>query len=139
MADMRGFVGRHTMTYQRHAKIIAQLVVEGLHDGNRWKDAAFTRYNEVEDKEVEAVSREQAQRKLRDVELFAWIGEDEFGSGEIGLKQGTVPAGTIPMVTIQREKLEKYWPQAEAQAAAFGKKISFCRFQLVEVLNETKS
>ena len=24
--------------------------------------------------------------------LYAWVGEDEMGSGQIGLKQGVVPA-----------------------------------------------
>jgi hypothetical protein len=75
---------------------------------------------------------------LTALEVFAWIGEDEFGSGKIGLKQGIVPAGCIPMVAIDREKLAKYWTQAEEQAALYGKKIYFCRLQVVEVLRETE-
>lgn len=33
---------------------------------------------------------------------FAWVGEDELGSGEVGLKRGYVPAGLIPLVAIER-------------------------------------
>jgi hypothetical protein len=76
--------------------------------------------------------------QLPKTQLFAWLGEDEFGSGEIGLKQAQVPAGLIPIVAIHREKLEKYWAQAEAQAATYGKRIYLCRFELVEVLLETQ-
>jgi len=43
--------------------------------------------------------------ELEDVELFAWLGRDEFGSGEIGLKQGVVPAGLIPIVSVKRDKV----------------------------------
>jgi hypothetical protein len=77
-------------------------------------------------------------KKLEDIELYAWLGEDEFGSGEIGLKRGRVPAGDIPMVAISREKLEKYWPGAEAQAATYGKRIYLVRFKVAEVLRGTK-
>ncbi len=76
--------------------------------------------------------------QLEQVELFAWLGEDEFGSGEIGLKQGVVPAGRIPVVAIHRDKVEKYWSQAEAQASRYGKRIYLCRFMLVEVVKQTR-
>jgi hypothetical protein len=39
------------------------------------------------------------------LEIFAWVGEDEFGSGEIGLKQGVVPAGIVPLVAINVSKI----------------------------------
>ncbi len=70
--------------------------------------------------------------------LYAWVGEDELGSGEIGLKQGVVPAGYIPMVAIDRAKLERYWPQAENQASAYGKRIYLIRFQAVEIVRQTE-
>lgn len=79
--------------------------------------------------------------KMEDVagiELYAWLGEDEFGTGEVGLKQGVVPAGIIPMVAIPRAKLERYWPQAEAQAAQYGKRIYLCRFVMAEVIKSTE-
>ena len=43
---------------------------------------------------------------VEDVELYAWVGEDEFGSGEIGLKQGLVPAGMIPLVADTLESVD---------------------------------
>lgn len=76
-------------------------------------------------------------QELETIELFAWLGEDELGSGEIGLKQGSVPAGLIPMVSIHREKLEKHWSQAEAQAKHYGKRIYLVRFKVVEVVRST--
>ena len=76
--------------------------------------------------------------RLAKVELFAYLGEDECGSGEIGLKQAQVPAGLIPMVAVRRDKMEKHIEQLEAQAMLYGKKIYLCRFELVEVVRETK-
>ncbi len=63
-------------------------------------------------------------------ELFAWIGEDEFGSGKVGLKQGFTQAGLIPLVAMSfdRAKMERLLPQMNAQAEKYGKKIRLCRF-----------
>jgi hypothetical protein len=72
------------------------------------------------------------------VELFAMIGEDEFGNGDVGLKQAVAPAGIIPMVAIRRDKVEQFWNQYEAQAQAFGKRVYLVRFEAVEVLRETE-
>lgn len=71
------------------------------------------------------------------VELYGWVGRDEMGSGEIGLKQGVCPAGVIPMISIEREKIEKYWPQAEDQASAYGQQISLVRFRAAEIVKQT--
>ena len=68
--------------------------------------------------------------KVEDIELYAWLGEDELGSGEIGLKQAICPAGTIPMVSIEPSKLEKYWPQAEAAASHYGNVSHWCGLKL---------
>lgn len=77
-------------------------------------------------------------KRVEEIELYAWLGLDEFGSGEIGLKRGLTPAGDIPMVAISREKLEKFWPQAEALAAMHGKRIYMVRFKVAEVVRGTK-
>jgi hypothetical protein len=73
-----------------------------------------------------------------EIELFAWIGEDEFGSGEVGLKQGLTQAGYIPLVAIHRGKMDRadMILQLERQAAIYGKKIQLARFKFVEVLKE---
>ena len=75
--------------------------------------------------------------RIAKITLYAWLGEDEFGHS-VGLKQGIVPAGTIPMVSISQEKLDKYWEQAEKQAAQFGKRIYLCKFEVTEIVRETK-
>ena len=75
---------------------------------------------------------------LENIELFAWVGEDELGSGEIGLKQAYVPAGMIPMVSIKKEKMEQRFiiEQLNEQGKQFGKKISLCRFKFDGVITE---
>lgn len=32
--------------------------------------------------------------------IYAWVGEDEYGSGKVGIKQGMVPAGIIPLAAM---------------------------------------
>ncbi len=49
-------------------------------------------------------------------ECYAWIGEDEYGSGEVGIKGGLTKAGYIPLVSIHRRKLESEDLVAQAQA-----------------------
>lgn len=78
-----------------------------------------------------------AMSAIETVELYAWIGEDELGSGEIGLKQGTVPAGCIPLVAVDPLKMVRLRGQMEQQARVYGKRIRLCRFSFVEVLIET--
>jgi hypothetical protein len=75
---------------------------------------------------------------LDHLELFAMIGEDEYGSGDVGLKQAIAPAGVIPMVAIRREKVEQFWSQYEAQAKTYRKRIYLVKFQAVEVVRETE-
>jgi len=82
-------------------------------------------------------------KKLQEIELWAWLGEDDQmdvarRTGEIGIKQSLVPAGMIPMVSVHRHKMEHHFDAAEMQAAVTGKKIRLCRFAFVEVVRETK-
>jgi len=73
--------------------------------------------------------------------IYAWVGEDEFGSGKVGIKQGLTPAGMIPLAAMSYhlDRLAKLKPAMEAQAAASGKKIRLCKFVVVEVAAETKA
>lgn len=66
------------------------------------------------------------------MKLYAWIGEDEFGSGVVGLKQGIVPAGCIALVAIDRAKIDTpaIRAQLQAQADHFGKPIRLAEFTL---------
>ena len=68
-------------------------------------------------------------------EIVAWIGEDEFGNGKVGIKQARVPAGTIPLAAMayDQPKLAADYvvEQLQLQADTYGKTIRLCRFQLV--------
>lgn len=77
-------------------------------------------------------------RMLKELQLYAWVGWNEFYPGELGIKQGRVPAGVIPMVSLDREKLEQYWPQAQAQTIQYGRTIYLVRFEMAEVLKITR-
>lgn len=68
------------------------------------------------------------------MDLFAWIGEDEHGSGRVGIKIGLVPAGRIPLAAMEfdRHKLEALRAQLQRQADAHGKTIRLARFTFVE-------
>jgi hypothetical protein len=80
----------------------------------------------------------ETPQEVSEFSIYAWVGRDEFGSGKFGLKQGIVPAGVIPMVSTDQEKLDKYWEQAEGQAVAYDQKIYLVKLSFVEVVRETK-
>jgi len=67
-------------------------------------------------------------------DLFAWIGEDEHGSGEVGLKQGDVPAGRIPLVATRRDKLDRATlvQQLQTQSTRYGKTLRLVRYVAIE-------
>ena len=69
-------------------------------------------------------------------DLFAWMGEDEFGSGEVGIKQGFTPCGLIPLVLVSQEKIgqPKIAEQMQVQSKAYGKTIRLIRFVAQEVV-----
>jgi hypothetical protein len=68
------------------------------------------------------------------MDLYAWVGIDELGSGRVGIKQGRVPAGFIPLAAMDydRAKLEKLAPAMQAQADIYGQTIRLARFTWVE-------
>lgn len=69
-------------------------------------------------------------------ELYAWMGEDELGSGEFGIKQALVPAGMIPLVATQRKKLDQpYLNEALAlQSKQSDKRIYLVRFTAINIV-----
>lgn len=69
--------------------------------------------------------------------LYAWMGMDEMGSGEVGIKQGVVPAGHIPIVSIDKDKIHRLKSQFEEQAAVYGEKIYLVRYRLDAVEDAT--
>jgi hypothetical protein len=80
-----------------------------------------------------------ADHDVKNLCLYAWVGEDEHGSGEIGLKQAICPAGMIPMVAIRRDKMEQDYivKQMEQYAAIYGMKRKLVKFVFAEVVAET--
>jgi hypothetical protein len=94
---------------------------------------------EMWDAEAYLLEEPGSSKELETLELYAWVGRDEMGSGAIGLKQALVPAGVIPMVSLSREKLEAYWDQAERMASIYGKRVFLIRFQAVEVVRKAEA
>ena len=76
----------------------------------------------------------ETPENVKKVALYAWVGEDEFGLGEVGIKQGLVPAGCIPLVSIHDFKIsrEQVIQQLQSQANVYGKTIRLCKFEFVE-------
>jgi len=79
--------------------------------------------------------------QISDLAIYAWVGEDEHGSGKVGIKQGRVPAGMIPLVAMSYhlDRLAKLKPAMEAQATVCGKRIRLIKFVAVEIAAETKA
>lgn len=74
--------------------------------------------------------------RVEKMKLWAWVGEDELGSGEVGLKQGLCPAGFIPLVACVPGKMNQEYilTQMRAQSQVGGKVIRLVRFTFEEVL-----
>lgn len=72
------------------------------------------------------------------MEMFAYIGMEEIASRpqRVGIKQGLVPAGMIPLVVMDfdRAKLmrEDVVKQLQAQANASGQSIRLARFMYID-------
>jgi hypothetical protein len=80
--------------------------------------------------------------KKKPLVIYAWVGEDEHGSGKVGIKQGLVPAGYIPLACMDYhlDRLAKLLPAMEMQAKMYGKKIRLMKFvETGKVVAETKS
>lgn len=80
-------------------------------------------------------------KRLNDLVIYAWVGEDDTeDTGVIGLKQGIVPAGIIPLVAMDfdQHKLEALAHQMEDMARTTGKKRYLCRFVMSEVVLTTE-
>ena len=76
-----------------------------------------------------------------EIAMYAWIGEDELGSGIVGLKQGLTPAGMIPLAAMAHhlDRMAKMLPAMEAQAARSGKKIRLYKLTAIEIAAQTKA
>jgi hypothetical protein len=79
-------------------------------------------------------------KRIPEMKLWAWVGEDEFGSGEMGLKQGIVPAGCIPLVACVQGKIDQNYikKQLEYTARQSKKPISLVRFCFERVEDQAR-
>lgn len=93
--------------------------------------------SEADIKLLQWVLGEEEPARLKDMELYGWLGEDELGSGVIGIKRGLVPAGDIPLVATTFWKMAPLCDQLEMQAQTYGKKIYLCRFAFGSVKLQT--
>ena len=75
---------------------------------------------------------------VESVKLYAWVGEDECGSGEIGIKQARVPAGMIPIVSTKLNKVDQQYIQEamDVMGKNFDNKIMLCEFTFKKVIIE---
>jgi hypothetical protein len=73
--------------------------------------------------------------------LFAWVGEDEFGSGEVGLKQALTHLGLIPLVATSEDAMNQPFivDQLQVQARFYKKTIRLVEFEDVSVKRELSS
>jgi len=79
--------------------------------------------------------------RLLAVELYAWVGEDELGSGKIGLKQCLLRSELVPLVAVERGKVDRAYliDGLAQQNARYGKRIYLVRFtacEIVKVIDE---
>jgi hypothetical protein len=74
--------------------------------------------------------------RLKEMELYAWVGEDELGSGEYGLKAAIVPAGYIPIVATSEAKVDQPYIQDQMRVIAeqFDKPRYLVRFTFAGVV-----
>lgn len=81
------------------------------------------------------------QRPPETFECYAWIGEDEFGSGVVGIKGAYVAAGYVPLVSIDRYKLETedIVEQMQAVVNSSGKPRLLVRLVMIEEVKSVRA
>ena len=76
--------------------------------------------------------------ELQRLVFYAWVGPndapDAKETDKWGLKQGSVPAGIIPLVAVDSWKVEKQWPQMKGWAVRTGKVRYLARFEFAGVV-----
>lgn len=93
-----------------------------------------------EDLVVETFGTEANGKRYSDTDpdLYAYMGEDELGTGEVGIKSGLVPAGLIPLVAVDRDLHKIEGGEVAAgmrwQAGHHGKEIRLVHYVPVEVV-----
>ena len=74
--------------------------------------------------------------EVSSVEVLAWIGEDELGSGVVGMKQTMTPKGISCLAAVDPGKWVQHphvFRTMQAQADAYNKHLYLCRYRFVQV------
>lgn len=118
------------MASEQAIRIAHETLLTGVANGAQLIDAAIHA----------AIHKGTIDALLAPSAIYAWVGEDEFGSGEVGIKQGLVPAGFIPLVSTIQDKLRKHGlPELlMEQSKMYGKTIRLVKYVPVEVVIELK-
>ena len=66
--------------------------------------------------------------------LYAWMGMDELGSGQVGIKQGIVPAGPFRWFPSTRPRSRNTSPNYRLKPCAMGRKLYLVRYTVEEVV-----
>lgn len=76
--------------------------------------------------------------EIENMVLYAWVGEDELGSGEYGLKHAHTPVGLVPLVACKTGKMDQRYieEQLRAMRDVYGKQIRLLRFKFDGVEKE---
>ena len=80
---------------------------------------------------------DRVPEELKNLVLYAWVGpNDATGATDHvwGIKKGYVPAGCIPLVAVDCEKVERQWPQMKGIAVSTGKVRYLARFEFAGVV-----
>lgn len=79
--------------------------------------------------------------QLENLILYAWVGPNDAPGAKDdkwGIKRGIVPAGDIPLVAVDCQKVEKVWPQMKGLARGTGKVRCLARFEFAGVVRVEK-
>lgn len=81
---------------------------------------------------------DDVDQRVKEMQVWAWVGDDdEFDTGEVGLKQGFTPCGLIPLVACKAGKIDQPYilDQMRALVGVSGKTRYLARFtfQAVEM------
>lgn len=73
--------------------------------------------------------------KIDNCNLYAWMGMDELGSNEFGIKGAIVPAGYIPLVAIKKEKMltNNIPEQLQLMSTKYKNNIYLCEFHFNKI------
>jgi hypothetical protein len=79
------------------------------------------------------------ENPIEGLEFYAWVGEDELGSGEVGIKRAFLNGQYMALVDTNPKKVDRldFYLGLNAQAEKYGKKIRLVRFVAAEVVAET--